>query len=75
MFYQIPFFACNNIILHPQYQKDIVKYIYCNDNSIQPYPGDYGKTPQIWKEKHFLIKHSLSILQLEKRQELKKKGK
>ena len=61
--YQIPFFACKNHIIRKDFQGDITKYIYCNDTGIKPHDGSYKDTPAIWKQKHFLIKQSLSILQ------------
>ncbi len=73
--YQIPFFACKNHIIRRDFQKDITKYIYCNDTGIKPHDGSYKDTPAIWKQKHFLIKQSLSILQQEQRREIINKNK
>jgi hypothetical protein len=49
--------------------------LYCDDTKTPPYPGGFGSIPNIWKEKHFLIKHALSILYQDKRDEIKKKHK
>ena len=37
-------------------QKDIQRYIYCQDFNTQPYPGSYGEQPFKWIEKSFIIK-------------------
>tara|TARA_R100000808_G_C2142103_1_gene149895 strand:- start:1807 stop:2118 length:312 start_codon:yes stop_codon:yes gene_type:complete len=73
IFYQLPFFTCVNKFLNSTYQKDISKYLYCEDTKTPAYEGSYGKTPLIWKEKHFLIKQALSILYQEKRDQIKRK--
>jgi len=74
IFYQLPFFACTNMFFSNQSQKDIAKYIYCEDTKTPPYSGSYGDIPQIWKEKHFLIKQALSILYQDKRDKIKRKN-
>tara|TARA_Y100001963_G_scaffold58172_1_gene81426 strand:- start:4754 stop:4957 length:204 start_codon:yes stop_codon:yes gene_type:complete len=53
---QLPFFACKNIVLDEKCQKDIARYVYCNDFGTPPYKGDYGKQPKKWIDKSFLIK-------------------
>ena len=53
---QLPFFSCKNMVLDEKSQKDIAKYIYCNDFNVQPYQGSYGEQPKIWIEKSFIIK-------------------
>ena len=53
---QLPFFACRNIVLDEKYQKDIARYVYCNDFGTPPYKGDYGNQPKKWIDKSFLIK-------------------
>jgi|TARA_R100000049_G_C1913296_1_gene60136 hypothetical protein len=54
---QLPFFACNNLILNKDAQKDISRYIYSKDFGISPYKGSYGEQPQRWIEKSFTIKN------------------
>lgn len=54
---QLPFFACNNLILNKDAQKDISRYIYSKDFGISPYKGSYGEQPQLWIEKTFIIKN------------------
>ena len=54
---QLPFFACNNLILNKDAQKDISRYIYSKDFGISPYKGSYGEQPQRWIEKTFIIKN------------------
>ena len=54
-------------------QKDISKYVFCDDTKTSPYPGDYSNIPSIWFEKHFIIKQAISILHDIKRDEIRKK--
>ena len=54
---QLSFFACSNIMLDKQAQKDIARYIYSKEFGISPYPGSYGDQPKVWIEKSFLIKN------------------
>jgi hypothetical protein len=56
---QLPFFACNNIILSKDSQKDIARFIYSKDFGISPYQGSYGDQPSKWIEKSFLLKNLL----------------
>ena len=53
---QIPFFACKNIILDKEYQKDISRYIYCTKFKTSPYPGSYSQQPLRWIKKSFIIR-------------------
>lgn len=53
---QLPFFACPNVLLNSQAQKDISRYVYSQQFGISPYKGTYGEQPQKWVEKSFLIK-------------------
>ena len=53
---QLPFFACRNIVYDKEIQRDIQRYVYCKDNNVSPYEGDYGKQPALWVEKYFIIK-------------------
>ena len=73
IYYQLPFFACTDLFLDEDCQKDIGKYLYCEDTKTPPYIGSYGDIPRVWKEKHFLIKQALSILYQEKKAEIHKK--
>ena len=75
VFQQLPFFCCVNKFLDDKYQKDVEKYVYCEDTKTPPYKGSYGDIPQIWKQKHFIIKQSLSILQEIKMDKLKQNKK
>ena len=61
VFEQLPFFCCINNILDENSQKDIAKYLYCNDTNTPPYSGCYGDTPVSWIEKYFLIKSTLEM--------------
>ena len=57
---QLPFFACRNILIDKTIQKDIQRYIYCNDCNVPPYDGSYGEQPALWVERYFLIKKALA---------------
>ena len=54
---QLPFFACPNVIINAQAQKDISRYIYSQQFGRSPYKGTYGEQPHKWVEKSFLIKN------------------
>jgi len=54
---QLPFFACKNLILDKQAQKDIARFIYSKDFGTPPYKGTYGDQPARWIEKSFLLKN------------------
>lgn len=56
---QLPFFACINVLLDKQSQKDISRYVYSESFGISPYKGSYGEQPSRWVEKSFLIKSSI----------------
>jgi hypothetical protein len=57
---QLPFFACNNIVLDKDLQRDIQRYIYCDSFNTQPYPGSYGQQPARWVQKSFIIKSEMN---------------
>ena len=57
---QLPFFSCKNVIYSKEYNKDIERYIYCQEFNIAPYPGSYGEQPCLWVEKAFIIKNTLA---------------
>lgn len=73
VFYQLPFFCCPDNFIEPKFQKDIEKYLYCEDTKTPAFPGHYGSIPNIWIEKHFIIKQSLSILNKMKMEQFKRK--
>ena len=52
---QLPFFACGNIMLDKEAQKDISRYMYSKQFQISPYSGSYGEQPKKWVEKSFLL--------------------
>ena len=58
---------------YSKFQKDIEKYLYCEDTKTPAFPGHYGSIPKIWIEKHFIIKQSLSILNKMKMEQFKRK--
>ena len=57
---QLPFFCCRNIVQSREYQKDIERYIYCEQFGIPPYQGSYGEQPAKWVDKAFIIKNTLA---------------
>ena len=73
MYFQLPFFCCPDKLIDSEMQKDISKYVFCDDTKTSPYPGDYSNIPSIWFEKHFIIKQAISILHDIKRDEIRKK--
>ena len=63
---QLPFFTCKNLFHSKENQRDIQRYIYCQDFNTQPYPGGYGEQPILWVEKAFIIKSVLAKLNKDK---------
>ena len=61
---QLPFFACRDIFLDKQSQKDISRLIYSRDFGTQPYKGSYGEQPAKWVSKSFLLKTLIERQQL-----------
>ena len=52
---QLPFFACSNVVLNKNAQKDISRFMYARQFKISPYKGGYGEQPKKWVEKSFLL--------------------
>ena len=52
---QLPFFACGNIMIDKNAQKDIARFMYARQFKISPYKGSYGEQPKKWVEKSFLL--------------------
>tara|TARA_R110000737_G_scaffold48197_6_gene68565 strand:- start:136 stop:492 length:357 start_codon:yes stop_codon:yes gene_type:complete len=65
---QLPFFACNNILLDRESQKDIARYMYSKEFGVSPYKGNYGEQPARWIAKSFLIK---SLMERQKSKAMK----
>ena len=61
VFEQLPFFCSFNNLLDQGCQKDIEKYLYCNETSTPAYSGTYRDTPEIWIQKYYTIKGALAI--------------
>ena len=57
---QLPFFCCKNLLYSKEYQKDVSRYVYCQDFNTQPYSGSYGEQPVLWVEKALIIKNTLA---------------
>ena len=58
---QLPFFCCPNYILDSSSQKDISKYIYCQEVGIPPHQGEYGQQPSLWIDKYWAIKSAMDV--------------
>ena len=54
---QLPFFACTNIMLDKNAQKDISRFMYARQFKISPHKGSYGEQPKKWVEKSFMLTH------------------
>ena len=54
---QLPFFACINIMLDENAQKDISRFMYARQFKISPHKGSYGEQPKKWVEKSFMLTH------------------
>jgi len=52
---QLPFFACSNMIMDINAQKDIARFMYSKQYKISPYKGSYGEQPKKWVGKSFLL--------------------
>tara|TARA_Y100000310_G_scaffold190891_1_gene190884 strand:+ start:213 stop:593 length:381 start_codon:yes stop_codon:yes gene_type:complete len=52
---QLPFFACGNMMIDKNAQKDIARFMYARQFKISPYRGSYGEQPKKWVEKSFLL--------------------
>ncbi len=72
---QLPFFACRNIFLDRNIQKDIQRYVYCKDLGISPYEGSYNKHPALWVDKYFVIKKAFSKLEKSQIDKIKRENK
>ena len=57
---QIPFFCCPNAILNEKHQRNIEKYVYCNETGTPPFKGAYGDTLKKWIDIFFIIKNNLA---------------
>ena len=57
---QLPFFTCKNIVFDKEIQRDIQRYIYCNETGVPPYKGDYNDQPALWLDRYFLIKKAFA---------------
>lgn len=57
---QLPFFCCNNLFIKNEYQKDIQRYIYCNETGTPAYSGSYGEQPARWLSKYFVLKSAFA---------------
>ena len=66
IFEYLPFFACKNIFLDNNAQKDISMYVYCQDFNIPPHSGSYKDQPSLWIQKYNIIKSEMN--KREKRQ-------
>ena len=60
---QLPFFACKNIVVDTDDQKDISRYLYCDKYNVPAYPGSYGDQPFLWVQKAFIIRNAYAKLE------------
>ena len=72
---QLPFFCCPTHILDSNCQKDISKYIYCQEVGIPPHQGEYGIQPNLWIDKFWSIKNAMNIREHEAVEIAKNKAK
>ena len=56
---QLPFFACKNMMLDENAQKDIARFMYSKQFTISPYKGSYGEQPKKWVDKSFFLTNLL----------------
>ena len=68
---QLTFFCNINIFLSNKFQHDLQRYMYAQDTGTPPHKGDYGSTPKIWIDKHYIIKGIITTYQ---NRETKKRG-
>ena len=60
---QLPHFACPNVLVSKQAQRDISRYIYCTNFNVSPYEGSYGEHPAEWVAKSFVIRKALAKIE------------
>ena len=58
---QLPFFACKNIMLDMDAQKEIERFMYARQFKISPYKGSYGEQPKKWVQKSFILSNLVEI--------------
>ena len=46
-----------------EFQKDIERYVYCENFGVSPYRGSYGEQPSKWTQKSYIIKKALNKIQ------------
>ena len=56
---QLPFFACSNVMMNQEAQKDISRFVYVRNFNVPAYNGSYGEQPKKWVEKSFLLNNLL----------------
>ena len=57
---QLAFFSCSNIILGKEFQKDIQRYVFCNETGTPAYSGSFGEQPTKWLQKYFILKQAFA---------------
>ena len=57
---QLPFFTCVDVVKSADLQKDIERYLYCQQFGVQPYKGAYGDQPSSWVRNSFVIRKTLA---------------
>ena len=57
---QLAFFSCSNIVLNKEFQKDIQRYVFCNETGTPAYSGSFGEQPTKWLQKYFILKQAFA---------------
>lgn len=57
---QLPFFSCRDKVKDKNHQKDIERYLYCNQFGTPAYSGSYGEQPARWVKNSFIIRKALA---------------
>ena len=47
-------------MLEKSIQRDIQRYIYCNETGVPPYEGGYDEQPAVWLDRYFIIKQAFA---------------
>ena len=63
---QLPFFCCCNMMYDKYLQRDIKRYLYCEQFNVPPYSGSFDDQPVAWIDKAFIIKNTLAKINKDK---------
>ena len=65
VYQQLSFFACKNIIINREYQRDITKHLYCSEVNNPAHNGCFSEQPARWVKKSFIIGNVLKSIKSE----------